>query len=392
MAARRASASSLASHGADNHDNPFQDDPNVFSDNYAESIAGSFADSIDARSVNHRDSDDDDAAASSPDTIIAPAPESPRRPTVPSPWASAGIRGSLRKSMGSSAAAGQSEDAQQSVSPTSAFSAGTAWSTHRSASTTSSLSFARSQSPQQSRNGPSHPYAMYPQALGISRSPSAATTSTVRPPSFPSGRQGPTHPYALYPQNVPEDTPEEEGGGSRLIPVGFPGHNNSNFQRRLGPEGEVQDIIGPDGHSEQLPPYTRYPEESAAKVTDALLPSIREAQQEPASPEHALLFPRRPHNFDESQPEPVEQRRRGSERGLATLYADSDRGWKDLSWHEKKRQRVLGIPLWFFLVIMVGIVIIAAVCGGVIGGVLGRHQATDDATTANTSMPDTKPP
>lgn len=49
------------------------------------------------------------------------------------------------------------------------------------------------------------------------------------------------------------------------IPVGFTTAADP-YQRRLGPEGEeLADIIGPDGHTEELPPYTRYPDEFYAR-------------------------------------------------------------------------------------------------------------------------------
>lgn len=44
--------------------------------------------------------------------------------------------------------------------------------------------------------------------------------------------------------------------------VGFPG-STDRYQRRIGPDGEeAADLIGPDGHTEQLPPYSRYPDEA----------------------------------------------------------------------------------------------------------------------------------
>jgi hypothetical protein len=53
-----------------------------------------------------------------------------------------------------------------------------------------------------------------------------------------------------------------------VIPVGFPGLS-AGYHRVLGPDGEEQDIIGPDGHTEQLPPYTRYPQEGPTKASMA---------------------------------------------------------------------------------------------------------------------------
>jgi hypothetical protein len=108
---------------------------------------------------------------------------------------------------------------------------------------------------------------MYPQESRLARTASIATTSTLplQERSY-AGPNGPTHPYGMYPQNtVPEG--ETVHDAIAPVPVGFPGLNN-NYQRRLGPEGEeIADIIGPDGHTEQLPPYTKYPDDALARKT-----------------------------------------------------------------------------------------------------------------------------
>ena len=105
--------------------------------------------------------------------------------------------------------------------------------------------------------GPSHPYGMYPQDIGLGRSP---TTSTIRPPERSYvGPGGPTHPYGMYAQNTVPEGEVDPVAGAPIVPVGFPGLGQQ-YTRRLGPDGEdVDDIIGPDGHTEQLPAYTRYP-------------------------------------------------------------------------------------------------------------------------------------
>jgi hypothetical protein len=122
-------------------------------------------------------------------------------------------------------------------------------------------------SPYQGPSGPSHPYQMYPQESRVARTMSMATTSTTRRTERSYvGPTGPTHPYGMYPQNTAEESASASGGPSGpVINVGFPGANN-NYQRRIGPDGEeIADIIGPDGHTEQLPPYTKYPEVGLAR-------------------------------------------------------------------------------------------------------------------------------
>ncbi|KAF3761336.1 hypothetical protein M406DRAFT_357696, partial [Cryphonectria parasitica EP155] len=103
---------------------------------------------------------------------------------------------------------------------------------------------------------------MYSQDTRLARTMSVATTSTTptaRPESEYNGPTGPSHPYSMYPQNPVEETPRQPAVPA--IPVGFV-NTPDPYQRRLGPEGEdMADIIGPDGHTEELPPYTRYPDE-----------------------------------------------------------------------------------------------------------------------------------
>ncbi|KAG4411098.1 hypothetical protein IFR04_015770 [Cadophora malorum] len=139
----------------------------------------------------------------------------------------------------------------------------------RSSSVSTDMPYIRPESPYRGPSGPSHPYQMYPQESRLARTASIATTSTVPVPDRPyNGPGGPTHPYGMYPQNtVPESEAADEPSPLAPVPVGFPGLNN-NYQRRLGPEGEeIADIIGPDGHTEQLPPYTQYPDEAFARKT-----------------------------------------------------------------------------------------------------------------------------
>lgn len=111
--------------------------------------------------------------------------------------------------------------------------------------------------------GPSHPYGMYPQHT-MARSSSVTTSSTQRQPHRSMSLQRPAHPYGMYPQNVVEDE-SPLPAVQAAIPVGFPGLNTA-FHRQIGPDGEEQDIIGLDGHTEQLPPYSRYPTEGPTKA------------------------------------------------------------------------------------------------------------------------------
>jgi hypothetical protein len=130
-----------------------------------------------------------------------------------------------------------------------------------SVSTTSPPSV-RPESPYQGPTGPSFPYQMYQQNVRPVRTPSLASSMTARASERSyNGPHRPAHPYQMYPQNTVLEAEEADRSTSAPIPVGFTG-TTDNYQRRIGSEGEeVADMIGPDGHTEQLPPYTRYPEE-----------------------------------------------------------------------------------------------------------------------------------
>ncbi|KAL2197824.1 hypothetical protein P885DRAFT_33663 [Corynascus similis CBS 632.67] len=124
-------------------------------------------------------------------------------------------------------------------------------------------------SPYRGPSGASHPYHMYTQNVRPARTLSMATSS-IMPLSESSyrGPMGPSHPYGLYPQN--DDGVEVDAVRTVAIPLGFRGLPDQ-YQRRVGPEGEeAGDMIGPDGHTEQLPPYTRYPEEAYVRKAAAV--------------------------------------------------------------------------------------------------------------------------
>lgn len=266
--------------------------------------------------------------------------------------------------------------------------------------TTPASGFSRPQSPYQGATGPSHPYGMYPQDIGLTRNPSVGTTSTIRQPERSySGPSGPTQPYGMYPQNtVPED---------EQIPVaGFPGMDQ-DYQRRLGPDGEdVDDLIGPDGYAEQLPPYTRFANGIPPKYTSGLgsvrrsggLPnymsesgSIRRSvvPPTPEDSQETLNSPR--HNLNSSRdnsssinPFGDSSTQLNSSTATAVLPKDESGSFKERV-REKSRRRVRVccgvIPCWLLFVISV-VVILAVILGGGIGGMIA-HKHIEQATGYN---------
>ncbi|KAH8695307.1 hypothetical protein BGW36DRAFT_429186 [Talaromyces proteolyticus] len=224
----------------------------------------------------------------------------------------------------------------------------------------------RAMSPYQGATGPSHPYGMYPQ-IGVSRSASVATTSTIRPDGPFRGRAAPSHPYGMYSQNVDY----EEDLGDRPIPMGFPADEMQNRQEST-PADEVGDIVGPDGHLEQLPPYSRYPDGIVRPTTGRGPASIASAMREPQESSHdeSLLrsdaSSRTLINVDSSEPlVPL------SERNSRLMPFDEKLG-------RRGQRKCCGAPIWLLALLGLGM-LIGALIGGVIGGVLGRRAAENHA-------------
>lgn len=279
----------------------------------------------------------------------------------------------------------------------------------RSISTASSAMVPRTQSPYQGATGPSQPYGMYPQDIGVARTGSTTTTSTVRvrERSY-TGPSGPTQPYGSYPQNtVPED---EAGVGpaiNRPVPIGFPGRS-LDYHRRLGPDTEdADDIIGPDGYTEQLPPYTRYPENLPLKV-GAIGPAstVGARRERSGSSSNETLI--NPFQSRESVPQPLEQDP-GMERspvaqdpGMERFHTSNTSSPHTVRSHtflppeplqkdkeetfsnrvkEKGRKKICCgvIPLWLVAgLVLILVAVIAGIIGGVLGHARGERQADED--------------
>ena len=261
--------------------------------------------------------------------------------------------------------------------------------------TTPTSDISRTQSPYQGAVGPSHPYAMYPQDIGLARTPSMATTSTIRQPERSySGPSGPTQPYGMYTQNT---VPEIE----QVSAAGFPGMDQE-YQRRLGPDGEdVDDLIGPDGYAEQLPPYTRFAHGKPPKYTSrmgsvrrsgvppnymsengsrrSLVLAMSGGSQETLNtqrydPSASRDGPNSANPFDDSSTQL-------NPASVNVLSKDQGGGFKEKVRKKGKRKvRVCCgvLPCWL-LFVMVVIVILAVILGGGIGGMIA-HKHIEEAT------------
>ncbi|KAF2852413.1 hypothetical protein T440DRAFT_393121 [Plenodomus tracheiphilus IPT5] len=289
-----------------------------------------------------------------------------------------------------------------------------------------------SENPFELGSGPSHPYGMYPQHT-MARPASIATTSTERQPHRSMSLQRPTHPYAMYSQSglvdeEPQEALEEPtrptlpSVQTALGPVGFPGLN-SGYHRVLGPDGEEQDIIGPDGHTEQLPPYSRYPDEgptkasmaaemSASRIIPAPVPgaesedpfntpaspsspSSRVSFSAPTLPEIPVLPTVTPARLPPQRPEtqtgnvapatsvaahtiPAEPSDSSSASLLATENSFSEKAEPvDAKPHWRKRKLWGKIPMGIVVVVLVLLLVFAIALGAAIGTIVAKKHNND---------------
>ena len=256
----------------------------------------------------------------------------------------------------------------------------------RQTSMISSFSVPRIPSPYQGATGPSHPYAMYPQDTLLNRT---STISSLRPPERSyNGPNGPMHPYGMYPQNTvlePETIP-----ASALVPiapVGFPGLGQ-HYTRRLGPDGEeADDIIGPDGHTEQLPPYTKYPDSAVTKERYA--PDAPNSEESSASPLTQAEMPVVQGLVDETQASDDEN----IEINVAAAGAAGQPIWRGTArqrWTRRSKKRTCcgAVPRWAVILIVVLAVLLAAVLGGVIGRWVSQSHGNHAGGYSNQSHGD----
>ncbi|KAL2015930.1 hypothetical protein VTK56DRAFT_4520 [Thermocarpiscus australiensis] len=272
----------------------------------------------------------------------------------------------------------------------------------RHASTsTESTTHVRAESPYQGPSVPSHPYQMYPQNVRPPRTMSMTTSSTA-PMSEPSyaGPTGPSHPYGLYLQNggiEPSNLP------TTAIPLGFAEFAGlpDQYQRRLGPDGEdVADIIGPDGHTEQLPPYTRYPEEVYFRKARDIEGSHEVAQGGATIIPVALAAPpsvfpsipgaggiglaTRDPEFESADDLGTPQSRRSlqsftsddSRQGIRAVDEGmSEKRKPPKKWQLWMRRKLWGvIPYWAICLTAVVMLLMGTVLGSVIGSVLAKQK------------------
>jgi len=194
----------------------------------------------------------------------------------------------------------------------------------------------------------------------------------------------------MYPQNTTADVEEADSTtashAQAAIPVGFPGRTQA-YRRQHGPEGEEQDIIGVDGHTEQLPPYSEYPEDGVPK--HIVIPG----QTVTAAPASTTLLnvpflPARQQSMSDATPSANPQGFASMEQmesNDASLASSGKKSWADKSWKERRKTKFCGVPFWWILLSICVLAFIAVVLGGAIGGFMGSQK--DDGKKSHQNMP-----
>lgn len=166
----------------------------------------------------------------------------------------------------------------------------------------------------------------------------------------------------MYPQNT---VPEEDDNSETHIALGFPGMGQSYPPGTNSSGDDVGDIVGTDGHVEQLPPYSRYADNVIAKGDMATI----DPQTNTFSPESSSASTVQP---EPSSASDVELTAVGS--ADATNEVARKEGLKE----KIRRRTCCGLPVWT-VICVAAIVVVAAVLGGVIGAILGNQKGSDRA-------------
>ncbi|KAI9850291.1 MAG: hypothetical protein M1838_005933 [Thelocarpon superellum] len=276
---------------------------------------------------------------------------------------------------------------------------------NKTVSVSSTSTIAPTHGPYQGPSGPSHPYGMYPQDIGLARTASVVTNTSVRPPSpVYAGPRGPQHPYGMYPQNplpvivaaepsnaIPATTTPANAAPAAVldIPVGFPGLHRT-FERRRGPEGEEDGIVGPDGHTEQLPPYSKYPDNAGRKGYD---PDLPEESTVAGAGAGAGIGTSHFAPTAEDTLAPLQSR-----QSMRSMMSDSSRAHltgpspdaaerplpSKEKWAERGKKRVCcgKVPIW--AIVLVAVMFAGIILGLIIGRVLNHsHEAALKAEAAS---------
>ena len=174
----------------------------------------------------------------------------------------------------------------------------------------------------------------------------------------------------------------------------------------MGPDGEdADDLIGPDGHTEQLPPYTKYPNDlppkerisipgrAASPVQRTLQDSQETLNNSPAgyAEDRSLVFhPGNTGTGAEHAPLSHNLMELGSSTQLNSPppgikpSADEGGNFKEVIATRSKRKMCGVLPLWLLVVIVVIILIVAI--GATVGGILRHEHMEHELAAARSSQ------
>lgn len=197
----------------------------------------------------------------------------------------------------------------------------------------------------------------------VTRASSVISDSTLRPVDSPFVSQGgPEHPYGMYQNTVPE----EEDDAQLTTPLGFPVLGSSPASASSSSGNDVGDIVGTDGHVEQLPPYSRYADNVIAKSD---LDRTERGGVEPATTASSSPPPT-------TDPAPTSSNIELNP--ITPSTTDEELARKEGMKRKRTNRKIFGLPFWTFVVV-IAIVIVAALLGGVIGGVVGNRKGAEHA-------------
>lgn len=166
----------------------------------------------------------------------------------------------------------------------------------------------------------------------------------------------------MYPQNT---TPEDDDDGDiGAIPLGFPGMGDGYHASTRPAGNDTGDIVGSDGHVEELPPYSRYADNVIAKGDMARINAP--ASGEVAAPDAELpLSPASEPALGESDVQL---------NTAAAREAQEEVGRRERWRKRTKGKQYCALPLWMIL-LLTAAVICSTILGGVVGGLIGNRKA-----------------
>ena len=207
-----------------------------------------------------------------------------------------------------------------------------------------------------------------------------------------------------------QNTVSEEDLTTSTLPIQqtstvAPGHAQP-YQRRLGPDGEdADDLVAPDGHTEQLPPYSKYPNDLPPKERSAI-PARNTHQADTPPQDSQETLHHSPGGYEENrslvshlpntgmpleyQPEPLNSS--GAESTAQSNQAnprssssrDEGGNFKEIAAPKRKR-RICGISSKIILIVAI-VILVIVVIGATVGGIYRHKHWQHEVAAAKSSQ------